>query len=134
MILNHSHLFKESAMTQLYKVSFIVMFACFFTGCTSIPSTMITSTSPLPPGVRGTIKTSASDCQYSLLGFIPVTSSPSSANALEDAKRYADVDVLTDVTQDFSAGYYILWSNSCVRITGFGVPREVLKNFSANQN
>ncbi len=95
--------------------------------CSARPSSIITSTSPLPPGVRGTIKTSASDCQYNLLGIIPITSSASTESALDDAKSYINVDVLTDVTVDHSFGYYILWSNNCVRISGLGVPREELR-------
>ncbi|MBN8551169.1 MAG: hypothetical protein J0M12_17780 [Deltaproteobacteria bacterium] len=121
-------------MKQLCKFSLGFLIAGLCAGCASMPSSMITSTSPLPPGVRGTIKTSASDCQYSLLGIIPFTSSASTASALEDAKSYADVDVLTDVTQDFSSGYYILWSNTCVRVSGYGVPRDVLKKHLDRQN
>jgi hypothetical protein len=95
-------------------------------GCASKPSSIITSTSPLPPGVRGTIPARGSDCQYYLLGILPITTSPSSSAALEDAKRDANVDVLTDVTVDHNAGYYILFGNQCVRVDGMGVPRDVL--------
>lgn len=93
-------------------------------GCAARPTTMITSTSPLPPGVRGTIETSASDCQYRLLGLIPVTGSASTADALKEAKENIRVDVLTDVTVDNSGGYYLLFSNNCVRVSGLGVPRN----------
>jgi hypothetical protein len=35
----------------------------------------------------------------------------------------ANADVLTDVTVDFVGGYYILFSNNCVRVHGKGVAR-----------
>lgn len=92
-------------------------------GCSSKPSSIIASTSPLPPGVRGTIPTRASDCQFHLLGLIPLTTSPDTSDALDAAKRKIDVDVLTDVTVDYNGGYYILFSNNCVRVSGLGVPR-----------
>ena len=112
--------------SRYFRVTLSAAFAIVCTGCVSRPTTMITSTSPLPPGVRGTIRTSGSDCQYYLLGLIPVTGSASAADALDSAKRSADVDVLTDVTEDSSGGYYILWSNSCIRVSGMGVPRDRL--------
>ncbi|MCI5065062.1 hypothetical protein MRY87_05010 [bacterium] len=96
-------------------------------GCASRPSSMITATSPLPPGVRGTIPARGSDCQYNFLGLVPITSSASTARALDSAKRDADVDVLTDVTVDRNFGYYILFSNTCVRVEGMGVSRSRLQ-------
>jgi|GEM_PF-1729377 len=96
------------------------------TACASKPSSMIASTSPLPAGVRGSIPARGSDCQFHLLGLIPVTSSPDTQNALTKAKRSADVDVLTDVTVDHNAGYYLLFSNNCVRVRGEGVPRHLI--------
>lgn len=93
-------------------------------GCSrSIPPTMATSTSPVHPGVRGTIPAYGINCQYYFLGLIPVTPSCNSQEALDEAKESADVDVLTDVTVDQSAAYYILFSNNCVRVRGKGVPR-----------
>jgi hypothetical protein len=109
-------------------ISCAAFIALLVMGCASRPATMLSSTSPLPPGVRGTLKTSASDCQYFLLGFIPLTGSASAADALEEAKSNVNVDVLTDVTEDSSGGYYILWANSCIRVSGMGVPRELLRN------
>lgn len=67
------------------------------------------------------------------MGLIPLTASPDTAQALDEAKKNADVDVLTDVTVDFSRGYYILFSNQCVRVSGMGVPRERLQGFLENR-
>lgn len=97
-----------------------------FIGCSGRPATMLASTSPLPAGVRGTIPTKGSDCQYRLLGLIPITTSPSTQSALEEAKEDAEVDVLTDVTVDENWGYYILFSNNCVRVQGLGVERSAV--------
>lgn len=91
---------------------------------------MLASTSPIPAGVRGTIPAFGSDCSYYFLGLIPMSPSLDSQAALDDAKEDADVDVLTDVTVDHGGGYYILFSNLCVRVRGKGVERSVLENYS----
>ena len=66
-----------------------------------------------------------SDCQFYLFGLIPVTHSLNSQAALDRAKAMANADVLTDVTVDFVGGYYILFSNNCVRVHGKGVARTI---------
>ena len=106
---------------------FISLFATsLLVSCSSQPSSIIPSTSPIPSGVRGTIPAYGSDCQIYLLGILPVTGSPDSQQALQKAKKSADVDVLTDVTVDHGGGYYLLFGNTCVRVQGMGVPRNVL--------
>jgi hypothetical protein len=101
-------------------------------GCSSAPTTLVPSTSPLPPGVRGTIKAYGSDCQYYFLGIIPISGSANTQAALEDAKSDADADVLTDVTIDHGGGYYILLSTHCVRVRGKGVPKEITDRLRVN--
>ena len=90
-------------------------------GCVGVPVTLSPSSSPLPPGTRGSVPAYGSNCQFYLLGLIPVTQSLNTQAALDEAKRMANVDVLTDVTVDFFGGYYILFSNNCVRVEGKGV-------------
>ena len=92
-------------------------------GCAGMPVALSPSTSPVAPGTRGTIPAYGSDCQFYLLGLIPVTHSMNTQTALDKAKQMANADVLTDVTVDFVGGYYILFSNNCVRVQGKGVPR-----------
>jgi hypothetical protein len=92
-------------------------------GCATLPVAVSPSSSPLAPGVRGTIPTYGSNCQFYLLGLIPVTQSIDTQAALKQAKENAKVDVLTDITVDFGGGYFILFSNNCVRVQGLGVPR-----------
>lgn len=101
-------------------------------GCSSAPTTLVASTSPLPPGVRGTIKAYGSDCQYYFLGFLPISGSPNTQAALDDAKEDADSDVLTDVTIDHGGGYYILLSTNCVRVRGKGVEKAVTDKLRSN--
>jgi len=115
-----------------FKVLLISFVLAFVSGCSSSPTTMVASTSPLPPGVRGVRPAYGSDCQYSFLGFIPVSGSPNTQAALDDAKDDADADVLTDVTIDHGGGYYILLSTDCVRVRGKGVPKEITDKLKFN--
>ena len=85
---------------------------------------ILTSTSPLPAGVRGTVPAYGSNCQTYLLGLIPISNTPDTQEALIEAKESADADVLTDVTVDHNSFYYILISRRCVRVRGLGVPRR----------
>lgn len=99
-------------------------------GCAGMPVALAPSTSPVAAGTRGTIPAYGSDCQFYLLGLIPITHSLNSQAALERAKQMANVDVLTDVTVDFVGGYYILFSNNCVRVQGKGVARTATESQS----
>ena len=122
-----------NAACRQYGRFLIATTACLLlSSCSAAPSSLIAATSPVPPGVRGTIPTAGSDCQYSLLGVIPLSGSPNSQIALNKAKESADVDVLTDVTIDEDAGFFLLFSNHCVRIEGKGVPRALLSNAGGN--
>jgi hypothetical protein len=102
----------------------LLILLLLITSCSAAPSTIIQSTSPLPPGVRGTISGYGSDCQYYFLGLLPITGSASTEEALEEAKEDARSEVLTDVVIDTSGGYYILYSNNCIRVSGKGVRNE----------
>lgn len=102
--------------------------------CGSRPTTLVASSSPVPPGVRGTIPTHGSNCQYFLLGLIPISGAPDSQDALEEAKQRVDVDVLTDITIDHGGHYFILFSTDCVRVQGKGIPRDVLERADTREN
>jgi len=101
----------------------LLTFVAVCGGCAGMPVALSPSSSPVAPGTRGTIPAYGSDCQFYLLGLIPITHSLDSQAALDRAKKMANVDVLTDVTVDFVGGYYILFSNNCVRVQGKGVAR-----------
>ncbi|NDC38999.1 MAG: hypothetical protein EBZ48_13270, partial [Proteobacteria bacterium] len=101
-------------------VALLVLGICV--GCSSSQGPeLIASTSPLAPGVRGTVPASGSDCQTFLLGLIPVTLSPNTQQALSNAKSSAHAEVLTDVTVDENSIYWILFSHRCIRVRGLGV-------------
>lgn len=106
----------------------VLFLSLFMFGCVGRPTSIIPSTSPLPPHIRGDIETEGSDCQYRLLGLLPVTGAPNTQDALSEAKEDADVDVLTDVTVDHTGSYYILYGTSCVYVRGLGVSRELTDN------
>ena len=57
------------------------------------------------------------------LGLSRLPTPSNTQAALDRAKESADADVLTDITVDFGASYYVLFSNNCVRVRGKGVPR-----------
>jgi hypothetical protein len=93
-------------------------------GCGTIPIAIAPSTSPLAAGERGTVEAYGDDCQFFLLGLIPISPSFSTQHALNEAKESAETEVLTDVTVDFAGAYYILFSNNCVRVEGRGVVKK----------
>ena len=103
-------------------VTLLVLVATTATGCGTIPIAIAPSTSPLAAGERGTVPAYGDDCQFFLLGVIPISPSFSTQHALDEAKESADAEVLTDVTVDFAGAYYVLFSNNCVRVEGKGVP------------
>jgi hypothetical protein len=103
-------------------VSLLALVTTAVTGCGTIPIAIAPSTSPLAAGERGTVPAYGDDCQFFLLGVIPISPSFSTQHALEEAKESADAEVLTDVTVDFAGAYYVLFSNNCVRVEGKGVP------------
>lgn len=99
-----------------------ILIVVFCSACTiARPVGIVASSSPLSPDTKGTIKTSASNCQYNLFGFIPITSSLNTASALEEAKSDIDVDSLTDIGIDHSHSFYFLFTKNCVRVSGLGV-------------
>ncbi len=100
-------------------------------GCSGRPFSMVPSTSPLPTYVRGTIPADGDDCQYRLLGLLPVTGAPNTQTALQEAKDSAQSEVLTDVTIDETGAYFILFSNTCIHVRGLGVPRTVTERLRA---
>lgn len=115
-------------MVKPMSVVVLLTSVLLLTACASMPSTLATSSSPLPPCVRGSIPAHGSDCQVLLLGLIPLNPSPSSAQALEKAKRAGRVDVLTDVTVDHHYRWFVLFSSYCTRVDGLGVPNQTLSS------
>lgn len=105
------------------RIVILSVLVVLMSGCAGMPVALSPSTSPVAPGTRGSIPAYGSDCQFYLLGLIPITQPLNSQAALDRAKQMANADVLTDVTVDFVGSYYVLFSNNCVRIRGRGVAR-----------
>lgn len=108
-------------MKSIYGIVLLLLVS----GCSNQPSLIIANTSPLPVHVRGDIPAHGVDCQYRLLGLLPVTGVATTHAALQEAKELADTDVLTDVSVDSSSAYYILFSNRCIHVRGLGVARSI---------
>lgn len=106
----------------------LILVGVFFSliGCSSLSPSIVASTSPIQPGVRGSIEASGSNCQYNLLGLLPLTGALNTQDALNAAKNSANSKVLTDVTIDVTNSYYVLFSNNCVHVRGLGVPKQEL--------
>ena len=113
------------------KLFLLTLVAASLTACAGMPVAISPSSSPLPPFVRGSIPAWGDDCTYALLGLFPITPPMNTQKALSEAKEDAEVDVITDVTVDFTGRYWILFSNQCVHVRGLGVPRSVLAEAEA---
>jgi hypothetical protein len=67
---------------------------------------------------------SAADCEYNLLGFIPISGGNQLSDALDEAQGdRAGADALIDITVEAVSKYFILWSHGCtvVRATAVSV-------------
>ena len=92
-------------------------------GCAHTAGGIAASTIPLEQGsyrILGQAK--GVDCQYKLLGIIPVSGGNETHTALEDA--IADIPntmALVQVSSDTYSQYWILWSNHCTQVYGTAV-------------
>lgn len=81
------------------------------------------STKPLTPGGYTELKeVSGEDCQYYLLGFMPLSRTNKLRNAVADAMDdVKGADALIKVTVDTYMHYWILWSTVCTEVHGTAV-------------
>lgn len=93
-------------------------------GCQSHPVSLVPLTSPLAPGTKGTIPAAGSSCQWSVLGLIPLSGVPTTAEALEEAEENAHVESMTDVTIDETYRWFVLMSRVCISVEGMGVKNK----------
>jgi len=87
-------------------------------GCAHTAGGIAPSNIPLEPGsYRELGKVVGGDCQYSLLGIIPLTGGNQTHSALEDALNdIPNTSALVQITSDTYNQYWILWSNNCTQI------------------
>lgn len=92
-------------------------------GCAHTSGGIASSTIPLEAGsyrILGEVK--GGDCQYKILGIIPVSGGNETHSALEDAlSEIPDTTALIQVSSDTYSQYWILWSNHCTQVYGTAV-------------
>ncbi|GFO74394.1 hypothetical protein BPLS_P1084 [Bathymodiolus platifrons methanotrophic gill symbiont] len=91
--------------------------------CAHTSGGIATSNIPLEPAsyrILGQAK--GGDCQYKLLGIIPLTGGNETHSALEDALTdIPNTTALVQITSDTYSQYWILWSNTCTQVHGTAV-------------
>lgn len=91
--------------------------------CSHTSGGIAASSIPLEPGsyrILGQAK--GGDCQYKLLGIIPISGGNETHNALDDALTdIPNTTALIQVTSDTYSQYWILWSNHCTQVYGTAV-------------
>ena len=92
-----------------------------FTGCASRSVAIAPSTMPLSAGTRGTENVSGDSCHYALLGILPMGTNSSTSNALKEVLEENKAIALTDVTVDQTFSQFILFTRSCITVSGRAV-------------
>lgn len=92
-------------------------------GCAHTSGGIAPSNIPLEPGsYRELGKAVGGDCQYKLLGLIPLSGGNQTYSALEDAlDDIPNTSALVQITSDTYSQYWILWSNTCTQVYGTAV-------------
>ena len=89
-------------------------------GCSHISGGIAASNIPLEPGSYRILgEAVGGDCQYKLLGIIPLSGGNETHSALEDALTdIPNTPALVQITSDTYSQYWILWSNTCTQVLG----------------
>lgn len=92
-------------------------------GCAAHSGGISASTKPLTPGGYTELKeVSGEDCQYYLLGLVPLSRTNKLRNAVADAMNDAKgADALVKVTADTTWQWWILWVTACTQVHGTAV-------------
>ncbi len=92
-------------------------------GCAAHSGGISASTKPLTPGGYTELKeVSGEDCQYYLLGFVPVSRTNKLRNAVADAMdNVKGADALIKVTADTTYQWWVLWTTACTQVHGTAV-------------
>ncbi|MGE3977900.1 MAG: hypothetical protein AB7F94_09975 [Nitrospira sp.] len=92
-------------------------------GCASNAGGISASTKPLAPGGYTELKeVSGDNCQYYILGLMPITRTNKLRLAMADALSEAKgADALIKVTVDNSYQWWILWVTACTQVHGTAV-------------
>ena len=92
-------------------------------GCTHYSGGIAASTTPLTAGAYQTLgEVEGSDCVYSLLGMIPLSSGNETRKAIQDAiSQKEGATALIEVTSDTYSQFYILYGRTCTQVYGTAV-------------
>lgn len=91
-------------------------------GCLHAPGGVAASNIPLAPDGYSVIgKASGTDCLWSLLGILPVTSGNKTSNALEEALSDRNADALIQVTADAFTQHFLIVARTCTEVEGIAV-------------
>ena len=87
-------------------------------GCAHTSGGIAASNIPLEPGSYRILgQAVGGDCQYKLLGIIPLSNGNETHIALNDAlSDVPGTTALIQITSDTYNQYWILWSNSCTQV------------------
>jgi len=87
-------------------------------GCAAHSGGVSASTKPLAPGGYTELKeVSGDDCQYYILGLVPLSTTNKLKNAVADALGQAKgADALIKVTVDNSYQWWVLWTTACTKV------------------
>lgn len=96
----------------------VTALAFLMSGCAAHSGGVSASTKPLAPGGYTELKeVSGDDCQYYILGLVPLSTTNKLKNAIADAMGQANgADALIKVTVDNHYQWWVLWTTACTRV------------------
>jgi len=103
---------------MLRKILITLALGSTLIGCAHTSGGIATSNIPLEPGSYRILgEAVGGDCQYKILGIIPVTGGNETHTALEDAlSDIPNTTALVQISSDTYSQYWILWSNHCTQV------------------
>ena len=96
----------------------VTALAFLMAGCAAHSGGVSASTKPLAPGGYTELKeVSGDDCQYYILGLVPLSTTNKLKNAIADALGQANgADALIKVTVDNHYQWWVLWTTACTKV------------------
>jgi len=104
------------------RILFPLVVLALLSGCINSPGGIAPSNVPLDGRTYSVVgETSATDSSIWILGFIPVTGSNKTRDALGQAMRKKDADALIDITVESYAQYWILFVRYVTKVDGMAI-------------
>ncbi len=113
----------NKALNLSKKILFTSSLIWGLSGCSHYSGGIAASSTPLTVGGYEKLgEVEGSDCVYSLLGMIPLSSGNETKKAVQDAiSEIEGADALINVTSDTYSQFYILYSRTCTQVQGIAV-------------